>query len=46
MMGYGHSWGGATNLADVLKNVTDLQIWAEFGVGGDKSGLDNIELVR
>lgn len=38
--------GGATSLADLLVNVTDLQIRAEYGGGGrpDSSGLDNIVL--
>ena len=38
--------GGATSLDDVLVNVTDFQIRAEYGEGVDKSGLDNVELVR
>jgi hypothetical protein len=37
--------GGATALTDVLVNVTDFQIRAEYGTGSDTSGLDNIELV-
>ncbi len=37
--------GGATSLNDVLSNVTDFQIRAEYGDGSDKSGLDNVRLV-
>jgi hypothetical protein len=38
---------GAQNLSDVLANVTDFQIRAEYGDPiVDKSGLDNVELVR
>jgi hypothetical protein len=37
--------GGATTLSDILINVTDLQIRAEYGVGMDQSGLDNVELL-
>lgn len=43
----GEDWvlgGGATNLTDVLTNVTDFQVRAEYGVGGDTSGLDNVML--
>lgn len=36
--------GGATSIEDILLNVTDFQIRAEYGVGGDESGLDNVEL--
>jgi hypothetical protein len=38
--------GGVTSLADLLSNVTDLQIRAEYGGGGkpDSSGLDNLVL--
>lgn len=38
--------GGAANLNDVLSNVTDFQIRAEYGVGRDYSGLDNVELLE
>ena len=38
--------GGATSLNDVLVDVTDFQIRAEYGVNKDESGLDNVELVR
>jgi len=38
--------GGATSLNDILANVTDFRIRAEYGVGEDESGLDNVELVR
>jgi hypothetical protein len=45
----GDQWmfgGGATSLADLLPNVTDFQIRAEYGAGGrsDYSGLDNVVL--
>jgi hypothetical protein len=35
---------GTMSLDDVLANVTDFQIRAEYGVGLDYSGLDNVEL--
>ena len=41
------SWilgGGAQHLTDVLTNVTDFQVRAEYGVGDDTSGLDNVYL--
>ena len=38
--------GGATSLRDVLDNVTQFEIRAEFGVGVDTTGLDNVVLVR
>ena len=38
--------GGATSLRDVLDHVTDFEIRAEFGVGLDTTGLDNVVLVR
>jgi len=37
--------GGTTNLSEVLSNVTDFQIRAEFGVGADESSLDNVKLL-
>lgn len=37
--------GGATGLTEVLRKVTDFQIRAEFGVGGDWSRLDNVRLL-
>lgn len=33
-----------TALEEVLANVTDFQIRAEYGVGGDETGLDNVEI--
>lgn len=42
------SWsfgGGATSLAEILSNVTDFQIRAEYGVWADHTGLDNVELM-
>lgn len=36
--------GGAVNLDDVLSNITDFQIRAEYGINTDYSGLDNVEL--
>lgn len=36
--------GGATILDDILSNVTEFQIRAEYGNGVDSSGLDNVEL--
>ena len=38
--------GGAASLADVLLNVTEFQIRAEYGRGGERdlSGLDNVVL--
>jgi hypothetical protein len=36
--------GGATTLQDIRANVTSFQIRAEYGVGGDQSALDNVEL--
>lgn len=36
--------GGATSLEEVLFNVTDFQIRAEYGVGDDETGLDNVAL--
>ena len=41
----GWTLNGATSLDNVLKNVTDFQIRAEYGVGEDVCGLDNVELV-
>ena len=38
--------GGATSLAEVLSSITDFQIRAEFGIGTDKSSLDNVKLVH
>jgi tetratricopeptide (TPR) repeat protein len=37
--------GGATNLDDVLMNVTDFRIRAEYGVGADECGLDNVQII-
>lgn len=34
--------GGAATLEEVLANVTDFQIRAEYGVGSDETGLDNV----
>lgn len=36
--------GGATSIGEVLANVTDFQIRAEYGVGNDETGLDNVVL--
>lgn len=36
--------GGATSLQEVLNNVTDFQLRAEYGVGVDHTGLDNVEI--
>ena len=44
----GSKWnygGGATNLDDVLKNVTDFRIRGEYGVGKDECGLDGVKLI-
>lgn len=44
----GEKWnyqGGATNLDDVLKRVTDFRIRGEYGVGKDECGLDNVKLI-
>ena len=37
--------GGATSLEQVLRRVTNFQIRAEYGMGADTSGLDNVRLV-
>ena len=37
--------GGATRLEEVLVNITDFQIRAEFGQDEDVSGLDNVFIV-
>ena len=37
--------GGTTTLSDVLANVTDFQIRADYGTGDDTTGLDNVVLV-
>lgn len=36
--------GGATSLDEVLRRVTSFQIRAEYGMGTDSSGLDNVRL--
>lgn len=36
--------GGASSLSEVLSNITDFQIRAEYGSGADSSGLDNVRL--
>lgn len=36
--------GGATTVADILEEVTALEIRAEYGVGEDEAGLDNVTL--
>ncbi len=41
------SWtlgGGATSFLDILTNVTEFQIRAEYGAGNDSSSLDNVSL--
>ncbi len=39
--------GGATSINDVLVNVTDFQIRAEYGANAlDECGLDNVELIK
>ena len=38
--------GGAVDLNDVLQNVTQFAIRAEYGVGKDNSGLDNVQLLN
>ncbi len=41
----GNGWtlgGGATRLGDVLQNVTEFRIRAEYGAGTDKSSLRNV----
>ncbi len=37
--------GSATTLADVLADVTSLEIRAEYGFGEDETGLDNVALI-
>jgi hypothetical protein len=37
--------GGAASLDDVMMNVTDFRIRAEYGVGADECGLDNVRVV-
>jgi hypothetical protein len=44
----GGAWtlgGGATSLADVLRNVTEFQVRGEYGVGSDEAALDDVQLV-
>ena len=36
--------GGATSLEDVLRRVTSFQVRAEYAMGKDASGLDNVRL--
>ncbi|CAG0932489.1 partial Serine-aspartate repeat-containing protein D, partial [Thermoflexales bacterium] len=36
--------GGATSLTEVLSNITNFQIRAEYGVGTDQAALDSVEL--
>ncbi|NES84092.1 MAG: hypothetical protein F6K10_23270 [Moorea sp. SIO2B7] len=36
--------GGASSLQEVLKNITDFEIRAEYSSGYDKSGLDDVTL--
>ncbi len=37
--------GGATSLSDILDNVTDFKIRAEYGVGEDTSELNRVALI-
>lgn len=36
-------WGGATSIAEILKNVTNFKIRAEYGNGVDQTALRNVE---
>ena len=37
--------GGALCLEDVLSSVAEFRVRAEYGVGDDRCGLDNVRLV-
>jgi len=37
---------GALSLDDVLINISDFQIRAEYGSDGDSTRLDNVEFVK